>query len=281
MELFFGYLAGLLTLINPCVLPVLPIVLASAMQAGRYGPLAIAGGMCLSFVTLGMLIATFGYSIGLTDTRMSEIGAVMMMVFGLFLLVPRLNSAFVTATATISDSADTRFSSMPVTSLKSHFIGGLLLGAIWSPCIGPTLGGAISMASQGKNLGWAFLIMLSFGLYLIIKKPMLDYSERKHDYKSYVGFWLKGFLINTINPFTFFFWMGVISSYVLGRHIQHYEAMVLLSTILAVIIVSDAGKVVLAHFLKKWLTPSHINKVSNFSGVILVLFGLVMGYRVI
>ena len=125
------------------------------------------------------------------------------------------------------------------------------------------------------------VIMLSFGLYLIIKKPMLDYSERKHDYKSYVGFWLKGFLINTINPFTFFFWMGVISSYVLGRHIQHYEAMVLLSTILAVIIVSDAGKVVLAHFLKKWLTPSHINKVSNFSGVILVLFGLVMGYRVI
>lgn len=179
MELFFGYLAGLLTLINPCVLPVLPIVLASAMQAGRYGPLAIAGGMCLSFVTLGMLIATFGYSIGLTDTRMSEIGAVMMMVFGLFLLVPRLNSAFVTATATISDSADTRFSSMPITSLKSHFIGGLLLGAIWSPCIGPTLGGAISMASQGKNLGWAFLIMLSFGLGISTVIVALGYGTQE------------------------------------------------------------------------------------------------------
>ena len=42
MELFLGFLAGALTLINPCVLPVLPIVLASALQSGRHGPLAIA-----------------------------------------------------------------------------------------------------------------------------------------------------------------------------------------------------------------------------------------------
>jgi len=62
MELVFGYIAGLLTLINPCVLPVLPIVLASALQAGRHGPLAIALGMGVSFVTLGMLVATVGHS---------------------------------------------------------------------------------------------------------------------------------------------------------------------------------------------------------------------------
>jgi len=179
MELFFGYLAGLLTLINPCVLPVLPIVLASAMQAGRYGPLAIAGGMCISFVSLGMLIATFGHSIGLTDTLMSQIGAVMMVVFGLFLLVPKLNTAFATATASMSSSADSRFSGMPITSLKSHFIGGLLLGAIWSPCVGPTLGGAISLASQGKNLGWAFLIMLSFGLGISTVIVALGYGTQE------------------------------------------------------------------------------------------------------
>ncbi len=164
MELLFGYLAGLLTLINPCVLPVLPIVLASAMQAGRYGPLAIAAGMCISFVSLGMLIATSGHAIGLTEQLMSQIGAVMMMVFGLFLLVPKLNTAFASATASFSNSADNSMSRLPMTSLKSHFIGGLLLGAIWSPCVGPTLGGAISLASQGADLGWAFLIMLSFGL---------------------------------------------------------------------------------------------------------------------
>ena len=67
MELFLGFLAGALTLINPCVLPVLPIVLASALQSGRHGPLAIAAGMSVSFVIFGMLVATIGHSIGLTE----------------------------------------------------------------------------------------------------------------------------------------------------------------------------------------------------------------------
>lgn len=179
MEIIFGYLAGLLTLINPCVLPVLPIILASALQAGRHGPLAIAAGMCLSFVTLGMLIATFGHAIGLNEQSMSRIGSILMIGFGLVLLVPRLNAAFATATATLSSNADSNLSRLPVTSMKTHFVGGLLLGAIWSPCVGPTLGGAISMASQGKSLGWAFLIMLSFGLGISTVIVALGYGTQE------------------------------------------------------------------------------------------------------
>lgn len=125
------------------------------------------------------------------------------------------------------------------------------------------------------------VILIGFGLFMILKKPVLDYSEQKYNYRNYIGFWLKGFLINTINPFTFFFWMGVISSYVIGRNIEHNQAMVLLSTILTVIVLSDAGKVLLANWLKHWLTPAHIVKVSNFSGFVLLAFGLFMAYRVV
>ncbi|MFK7996638.1 MAG: cytochrome c biogenesis CcdA family protein [Granulosicoccus sp.] len=167
MELILGYIAGLLTLINPCVLPVLPIVLASALQAGRHGPLAIAAGLCLSFVIFGMVVATIGHSIGLTEQVLARTGAVLMIGFGLVLLVPRFNQSFATATASIGAGADGVLSSVQSTNgstLRTQFIGGVLLGAVWSPCIGPTLGGAISLASQGQNLSWAFLIMLSFGL---------------------------------------------------------------------------------------------------------------------
>jgi len=164
MELVFGYIAGLLTLINPCVLPVLPIVLASALQAGRHGPLAIAAGMGVSFVALGMLVATVGHSIGLTEELLSRVGAILMIGFGLFLLVPQLNSRFATATASFSSSADNHMNQIQLTGMKGQFVGGLLLGAIWSPCIGPTLGGAISLASQGQDLFWAFLIMVCFAL---------------------------------------------------------------------------------------------------------------------
>lgn len=176
MEILFGYLAGMLTLINPCVLPVLPIVLASALQAGRYGPIAIAAGLCISFVSFGMLVATVGHSIGLTEQVLAQTGAVLMMIFGVILLVPQLNQSFATATASFSSSADNVMASMPVTSLRNHFIGGVLLGAVWAPCIGPTLGGAISLASQGQDLVWAFMIMLSFGLGVSTVVVILGYG---------------------------------------------------------------------------------------------------------
>ena len=67
MEFIFAYGAGLLTLINPCVLPILPIVLATALNASRHGPLALAAGLSLSFVVLGMGVTVLGYSLGITE----------------------------------------------------------------------------------------------------------------------------------------------------------------------------------------------------------------------
>lgn len=164
MELVFGYLAGLLTLINPCVLPVLPIVLATALSASRMGPVALAAGMSLAFVFFGLTIALFGQAIGLSDTLLSQIGAFIMLGFGLILIVPSFRGRFATATAGIAGNADTTLDGVDRSSLRGQFIGGILLGAVWSPCIGPTLGGAISLASQGQNIGWATAIMVSFAM---------------------------------------------------------------------------------------------------------------------
>lgn len=162
MELIFAYLAGLLTLINPCVLPVLPIVLASALSADRFGPITLAAGMSLSFVVFGFTVATIGQSIGLTETVLANVGATLMMIFGLILVTPLASSRFETALPGFAGSADAAVSTHDDGGLKGQFIGGALLGAVWSPCIGPTLGGAIALASQGENLFWVFLIMVFF-----------------------------------------------------------------------------------------------------------------------
>lgn len=125
------------------------------------------------------------------------------------------------------------------------------------------------------------LVLLGFGLFMILKKPVLDYSQKKHSYKNYIGFWLKGFLINTINPFTIFFWLTVISSYLIGRELTNRSVFILLTTILVVIVLSDTGKVFLANFLRRKLTPRHINQISNFSGIILIVVGAFMFYQVL
>jgi len=162
VEILFAYLAGLLTLINPCVLPVLPIVLATALGADRRGPMALALGMSIAFVGFGMFVNTIGFAIGLTIDRMSQIGAVLMIVFGLVLLIPQLSAVFERATARMSARANAGLDGASQQNLRTQFLGGLLLGLVWAPCIGPTLGAAIALASQGESLFWVFLIMCAF-----------------------------------------------------------------------------------------------------------------------
>ncbi|WP_299931778.1 cytochrome c biogenesis CcdA family protein [uncultured Pelagimonas sp.] len=164
MEYVFAYGAGLLTLINPCVVPVLPIVIAGALQSGRMGPVAMAAGLSLSFVTLGVSVTAFGHLIGIDIDTISNAGAVLMILFGLALLVPRAGEVLAGATAGMSARADAQMDDVDRNSLRGQFLGGLLLGAVWSPCIGPTLGGAISLASQGEGLLRATFIMSAFAL---------------------------------------------------------------------------------------------------------------------
>ncbi len=164
MEFLFAYIAGVLTLINPCVLPVLPIVIAGALNSGKWGPVAMAAGMSLSFVVFGVLVTAFGNLIGLTQDRLSQIGAYIMIFFGLVLLIPALSDRFERVTARFSAKADTQLNAVRTDGLAGQFIGGGLLGIVWSPCIGPTLGGAIALASQGEHLGYVTLIMICFAL---------------------------------------------------------------------------------------------------------------------
>jgi len=62
---FFAVVAGVLSTLSPCVLPLLPVVLGTAVSQHRFGPVALAGGLAVSFVAIGLFVATIGFSIGL------------------------------------------------------------------------------------------------------------------------------------------------------------------------------------------------------------------------
>ena len=164
MDLILAYLAGLLTLINPCVLPVLPIVLATSLDGDRRAPLALAAGMSLSLVALGTGVAAIGPALGITPERITEIAAIAMVAFGLVMLVPAFGRSFAFATAGLASRADAGMNQTANRGLGGHLAGGVLLGAVWSPCIGPTLGAAIALASTGEQLGHATAIMTAFAL---------------------------------------------------------------------------------------------------------------------
>ena len=161
MAIVFAYLAGVLTLINPCVLPVLPIVVASSLQTDGRAPLALATGMGLSFVLFGTGVAAIGSAFGIYPEDLTRIAALGMVGFGLVLAVPALGRRFSMASAGLAAAADTRIAATP-RGIGAEFAGGALLGAVWSPCIGPTLSAAIALASTGESLGHAAAVMAAF-----------------------------------------------------------------------------------------------------------------------
>jgi cytochrome c-type biogenesis protein len=159
-----GLLAGALSTLSPCVLPLVPVLLAAAASAHRWGALALGAGLALSFTVVGIFLATLGASLGLDPETFRTLGAVILATFGLVLLVPRLQDLFARMTSILSNSGNQLLSRITIGGLTGQLIVGALLGVVWSPCVGPTLGAATTLASQGKDLAQIALLMLLFGI---------------------------------------------------------------------------------------------------------------------
>ncbi len=178
-SIVFAFLAGVLSTLSPCVLPLLPIVLGTAVGEHRLGPAALAGGLALSFVAIGLFIATIGYGIGLDTGFFRNLAALLLIAIGVVLVIPQLQTQFATAAAPISGWTEARFGSFSTGGLKGQFALGLLLGAVWSPCVGPTLGAASLLASQGKDLAQVGLVMTAFGVGAAVPLLVLGLLSRE------------------------------------------------------------------------------------------------------
>lgn len=161
---FLAFVAGILSILSPCVLPILPIVLGTAASTHRGGPLALAAGLSLSFVAIGLFLATAGYSIGLDADRLRYVAAALVVLVGVVLLLPSLQARVAAAAGPIGNWADSKLGTRRTNGLAGQFWIGVLLGAVWSPCVGPTLGAASLLAAQGKDLVQVALTMLAFGI---------------------------------------------------------------------------------------------------------------------
>lgn len=159
-----AFLAGVLTILSPCVLPLVPIVFASAHNRHPLGPVALGAGLAISFTLLGLFISTIGFSLDLDPGLFRTVGAVLLLAVGLVLIVPALEHRFELALAPVGSWANSRrMSEREQSGLLGQFAMGGLLGFVWLPCVGPTLGAASVLAAQGRNLGEVGAVMAAFG----------------------------------------------------------------------------------------------------------------------
>lgn len=160
----FGMLAGVLSTLSPCVLPIIPILFASAINAHPRGSLALSGGLALSYAVIGTAIAWAGAALGLDTAVFRAVGAIILGVFGLILMSASLQEKFASATSGLGDAGSNLLARLSLDGLWGQFVIGLVLGVVWSPCVGPTLGATIVLASQGSHLPQVALLMGVFGL---------------------------------------------------------------------------------------------------------------------
>lgn len=172
-------LAGLLSVLSPCVLPLLPLVLGAAASEHRLGPAALAAGLALSFVAIGLFVATIGFAIGLDGDLFRTVAALLMVGIGLVLLLPAAQTRLAVAAGPVGNWAERRFGGFSTAGLAGQFGVGLLLGAVWSPCVGPTLGAASLLAAQGRDLGAVAMTMLLFGLGAALPLVLLGTLSRQ------------------------------------------------------------------------------------------------------
>ena len=172
-----GFAAGALSAFSPCVLPLLPLVLAGAVERHRLGPLVLAAGLAASATVVGFAVALLGF--GLDRDLVRVLAGGLLVLVGLVLLIARLDVAVARAAAPIAAGAAALLARLGPGGLAGQFVVGALLGALWTPCGGPTLGAAIGLAAQRRSLGAAAAVMAAYSLGAVVPVLLLAYGSRR------------------------------------------------------------------------------------------------------
>jgi len=158
----FAFLAGIVTILSPCILPILPIILSSSVDTtGKRRPLGVIAGFVLSFTFFTLFLSTMVRLSGIPAESLRYLSVLILIIFGLSMFVVKFQVLFEQLFGKL-----TRFA--PNGGTKHGFWGGLVLGLslglLWTPCVGPILASVISLAIGGAVTFDAFLITLAYSL---------------------------------------------------------------------------------------------------------------------
>jgi cytochrome c biogenesis protein CcdA/thiol-disulfide isomerase/thioredoxin len=158
--LILAYLGGILTIVSPCILPVLPFVFARTGQPFVRSGLPLLAGMAMTFALVASLAAVGGSWVFQLNQYGRWLALIFVALFGLTLLLPkladRLTRPLVAAGSRLSEAAGNDSKPRPGAS----FLIGIATGLLWAPCAGPILGLVLTGAAlQGANIGSTFLLL--------------------------------------------------------------------------------------------------------------------------
>ncbi|HUQ84760.1 MAG TPA: cytochrome c biogenesis protein DipZ [Candidatus Limnocylindrales bacterium] len=171
----FAFLAGIITILSPCILPILPIVLSGSVGSGKRKPQGIVLGFVLSFTFFTLFLSAIVRATGVSADALRIVSIVILLLFGVSLLSGK--------TQVLMEKLFSRLSNR--FAIKGHhdgFLGGIFvglsLGLLWTPCVGPILASVITLAATSEVSFSAFFITLAYSLGTAIPMFAIMYGGR-------------------------------------------------------------------------------------------------------
>jgi len=172
----FAFLAGIVTILSPCILPILPIILSSSLTGGKSRPIGTVLGFVASFTFFTLFLSIIVQALKTPPDTLRLLSIVIIFGFGASLLIPRFQLAIEQLFAKLSNFT-------PEVQNKSGLFGGILiglsLGLIWTPCVGPILASVISLALTGTVTTTALFITLAYSLGTAVPMFVIIATGRK------------------------------------------------------------------------------------------------------
>lgn len=179
--LFFAFLAGIVTVLSPCVLPVLPALLSAGGGKGHLRPIGIICGLIFSFTFFTLTLTTIVHLTGISPDFLRYIAIGLIVLFGLLMIFPFLGEKFAEATSGIADLGQSvqEKSKLFGSGFSSGFILGVALGLVWTPCAGPILAAITTLVATSEVTLFTFLITLAYSLGAAIPMLLIIYGGKK------------------------------------------------------------------------------------------------------
>jgi cytochrome c-type biogenesis protein len=167
VALTFG--AGLASVASPCVLPVIPLVLAGTAEDHRSRPALIVAGIAASFIAMGILTSLFGSVVGPVLPALEKVFGVMVVAFGILLLADVNLFKRITWVHRIQAGGRGRWSGLLL---------GLSLGIVWIPCVGPMLSSVLALVASKGSMATGVVLLFVYSLGFAVPMLAVGYGSQ-------------------------------------------------------------------------------------------------------
>ncbi len=183
-SIFLVFLAGIVTILKPCCLPLVPAIF-SGSGGHRLRPIAICSGLALSFTTMGVLVSAFGATFGAFADTLRSIAILFIMGMGFVLFDDDVNDEFIKISSMLTQGARqylgnrSSYSSSSQSGIPGGFFLGMSLGILWIPCVGPILGAVLAYVASVGNVPYGAWMLLVYSIGMSLPMLSIAYYGKK------------------------------------------------------------------------------------------------------